>query len=57
MAVLLVFLVPFFLAGAYVAKRIVNKVPQKFFRNIIEVLLGLIAVKFLVFPLMVLGDA
>lgn len=50
MAVLLILLVPLSLAGAYIAKRIINKVPQKFFRNIIAVLLGLIAVKFLVLP-------
>ncbi len=42
-------LVPLSLLGAYIAKRIVDKVSQKLFRIIIAVLLGLIAVKYLLF--------
>lgn len=42
------FLVPVTLLGAWFAKNIVNKVPQKLFRSLILVFIGLIALKFLI---------
>jgi uncharacterized membrane protein YfcA len=47
---LLALLVPLSFFGAYVAKRIVNKVPQQSFRLVIAALLGLVGLKFLFLP-------
>lgn len=41
--------IPLSLAGAFTAKKIVNKVPHKYFRLVIAVFFGLIAFKFLFF--------
>ena len=50
LAFLLLFLVPLSFLGAFVAKRIVNFVPQKLFRLVIAALLGLVGLKFLIYP-------
>jgi uncharacterized membrane protein YfcA len=50
MALTLVILIPLSLGGAYVAKRIVHKVPQNLFRLIIASFLGLVALKFIFLP-------
>ena len=47
LSLLLLVLVPLSLLGAYVAKRIVTRVPQKYFRMVIAALLGVMGVKFL----------
>jgi len=47
---ILLIAIPISLTGAYTAKKIVNKVPQKYFRLVIAVFLGLIALKFLIIP-------
>jgi hypothetical protein len=47
---LLLVLIPLSFLGAFLAKRIVNKVPQNMFRLVIAVFLALAAMKFLVFP-------
>ncbi|HLG26125.1 MAG TPA: TSUP family transporter, partial [Candidatus Gracilibacteria bacterium] len=46
---LLIFL-PVSLLGAAIAKKIVAKIPQKYFRTIIAVAIGIIAIKLAVFP-------
>lgn len=46
---LLIFIPASFL-GAWVAKKIINKIPQKTFRNLISLFLFLIGLKFLIFP-------
>jgi uncharacterized protein len=48
--ILLLFLIPLSLLGAYLAKKIVKFVPQKSFRLLIAVFLGLIGLKFLIYP-------
>ena len=47
---MLLVLVPISFLGAYTAKRIVDFIPQKSFRLLIAVLLGLVGLKFLLFP-------
>ena len=47
---LLIVLVPVSLLGAYLAKRAVDRVPQKYFRLVIAVFLGLLGLKFIIFP-------
>jgi len=42
--------IPASFLGAYVAKRVVNKIPQSKFRTIISIFLLLIGLKFLLFP-------
>jgi hypothetical protein len=42
--------VPISLLGAYVGKRVVNKLPQERFRNVVAVGLALIALKLIFFP-------
>jgi len=42
--------IPISFLGAYVAKKIVNRIPQKRFRMVIAVLIGLMALKLLVLP-------
>jgi hypothetical protein len=42
--------IPLSFLGAYVAKKIVNRIPQKRFRTVIAVLIGLMALKLLVIP-------
>ncbi len=49
LGLLLIVLVPLSLLGAYLAKKIVNKVPQKMFRLVIAVFLGLVGFKFLLY--------
>lgn len=46
----LILFIPASFLGAYVAKRVVNKIPQKSFRSLISVFLLLIGLKFLIFP-------
>jgi len=41
--------IPLSLLGAFTARKIVNKVPQHYFRLVIALFLGLIALKFLIF--------
>ncbi len=50
LALLLLILIPLSFLGAFIAKKIVDRVPQNYFRMVIAVLLGLIALKFLLFP-------
>ena len=50
LALLLIGLIPLSLAGAYLAKRLIDKIPQKYFRLVIAALLGLVAIKFLIHP-------
>jgi hypothetical protein len=47
---LLLLLIPLSFLGAYIAKRIVNEVPQNMFRLIIAVFLALAGLKFLIYP-------
>ncbi len=47
---ILILLVPISLIGAYLAKRIVNKLPQQYFRLVIAVMLGIIGLKFIIIP-------
>ncbi len=47
---LLLVLIPISLLGAWFAKKIVHKIPQKFFRPVLSIMLGLIAIKFILFP-------
>lgn len=42
--------IPVSMAGAWVAKKIVNKIPQKVFRGIIAVFLLILGIKFFFFP-------
>lgn len=42
--------IPISFLGAYIAKKIVGKVPQKKFRTLIAVFIGIMALKLLVFP-------
>ena len=42
--------VPISLLGAFLAKKVVNRIPQRTFRLVIAVLLGLIGLRFLLFP-------
>ncbi|OGG59236.1 hypothetical protein A2765_03365 [Candidatus Kaiserbacteria bacterium RIFCSPHIGHO2_01_FULL_56_24] len=42
--------VPASLAGAWLAKRIANRIPQRLFRPLIGVLLLLVSIKFILFP-------
>lgn len=50
MATLLVLLIPLSLLGAFLAKKIIDRVPQQYFRLVLAALLGLIALKFLILP-------
>lgn len=50
LGLLLLLLVPLSFVGAFIAKRIVNFVPQKSFRLVIAVLLGFVGLKFLIYP-------
>jgi uncharacterized membrane protein YfcA len=45
---ILLLLVPLSFLGAYIAKKIVNYVPQNYFRLLIATLLGIIGIKFLI---------
>jgi len=47
---ILLLAIPISLSGAFIAKTIVTKVPQKYFRLVIAVLLGFVALKFLIIP-------
>jgi uncharacterized membrane protein YfcA len=47
---LLILLVPLSFLGAYLAKKIVNSVPQNLFRLVVACLLGVVGLKFLLFP-------
>ncbi len=47
---ILILLIPVSFSGAYVARKIVDLVPQRLFRLIITSLLGMVALKFLIFP-------
>lgn len=42
--------IPTSLLGAFLAKKIVDKIPQSSFRKIIAIFLGIVALKFLLFP-------
>jgi uncharacterized membrane protein YfcA len=46
----LLLFIPASFLGAYVAKKVVNKIPQKSFRSVIVVFLFVIGLKFLLFP-------
>jgi uncharacterized protein len=46
----LISFIPASLMGAYTAKRIVDRIPQETFRLVIAVFLGLVALRFLLFP-------
>lgn len=48
--IMLLILIPLSFLGAYVAKRIVDLVPQNIFRLVIAALLGIVGFKFLLFP-------
>lgn len=43
--------IPASFAGAYIAKRFVDKIQQKYFRIIVAIFLGLIALRFILLPL------
>ena len=42
--------IPTSLLGAFLAKKIVDKIPQNSFRKIIAIFLGIVTLKFLLFP-------
>jgi len=46
----LVISIPVSFLGAYLAKRFLDKLPQKFFRSFISVFLALVAIKLLIWP-------
>lgn len=46
----MILFIPVSLTGAYVAKRIVDRIPQEWFRLVVATFLGFIALKFLWFP-------
>jgi len=48
--ILLAICIPISFLGAYIAKKLVNKIPQNKFRTIIALFIGLMAVKLLVIP-------
>ena len=50
LSLLLLLLVPLSFLGAYLAKRIVHSIPQNYFRLGIAILLGIVGIKFLLFP-------
>ena len=47
---LLLILVPVSLSGAWLAKKIVHRIAQKHFRPILSIMLGIIALKFILIP-------
>lgn len=48
--ILLLVLIPLSFLGAFLAKKIINQISQKYFRLVIGGLLGLVALKFLIHP-------
>lgn len=50
LGLILLLLIPLSFFGAYIAKKIVNRVPQNLFRLVIAVLLGIVGFKFLLYP-------
>lgn len=49
LTLMLIVLIPLSLLGAWIARKIVNRIPQKAFRPVIAALLGLAGLKYLIF--------